>query len=620
MITQNFEKPEWKSHFDQVLKLHQDKQKAATLNEAHNAAIAATDAVRTAVYVQLSRIEENKARLAVITAYIADGPALAEKLNREKDELVTAHEQAMAARHAEFVSHVRSFTDMQKRGGEVDELTITYPSTLLPEDVIIIDTPGVNTTTEANRKKAWEAINNYSDACIVVSDTQQAMSASTRDFVSQVSQVVPHLMLVLTKIDRALENAGDDEDAEAQVAESIELGCAGFAQSMGRSAMHILAFAVASKPALDKKTPQAVERFASELKRLFAAIAAERSIAVGSRCARTLQNVLEKSAGVVEATENEGRRRLAQLEAQSITDPKDFCTARLQEVNGRLNQEAAEAARIMSLSTTTHLRRYKNELLELVIACDNPKELVAAAEEIEEESSSCIDRIIRRSRDETDSAMGGRLSALIEEVRIVLRKRYQIGQSISHATPRDMPMRPLSAGASLQLEEIGGLMKEKVNAFVSKQNSVKMGGIMAGPLFLANPLLGVAALGITLLRSANAPSFDSVRSQCAEAVAAIVDEAIDSAQTETRPDRVAAYFAEELKKILLADVKEFKGWINDVIAAERKELNRVRTEMADFTSVRSKLTSHNNRLSQLLTTAFAESSGLSRRNPQPTSP
>ncbi len=617
LVTKQFAKPEWKAHFARVTQLDIDQAKARALHEKHVTAIAATEAVRGSIMRQKALIRSKQERLAFVQQYLAAAPALAEALDAEMLQITDAHNALHARRHEEFCRQVAILTDMRQRGSEVSELRIDYPSPLLPVDVIIIDTPGVNTASELNRERAWKVIIEEADACVVVSDIQQAVSESTCEFVDKVRETVPHIMLVMTKLDRALDNADLDGDkADTQVAEAIQAGESRFAAALDLSAEHVLSFAVAAKPALKQESPEAVERFKVEMERLFTAITAERSIAVGSRCAKALQRIHSETSGLVEKTEAAARQRLDLLMAQNITNPAEFCRNQLHAVRDRLDAAAAEASNIMKLAGLAPLQAFGNTAIDLVQACKKPKELEAAANEIERRSKVTIDQVAEACCGSVDAAMGGTLQQLIADLRTDLRRRYQIGQSVSNATPHEMPLRPLSAASSKQLTDIGRLLQSKVSDFIATQRSIGYGGASVGRSFATgHPAVALVGLVIVGIRAATAPSFSSVCTKCAGEIKAIVDSVIASSEADASPDAIAGRFHAGLEAILLADIEEFRRWIEDVIAKERMEMERTTTALADLSDIRKRLAAHDASLTSLLSSAQRNSRGLSHSAP-----
>jgi hypothetical protein len=83
------------------------------------------------------------------------------------------------------------------------ELSIDYPARLLPSDVTIIDVPG----TLAEGAPQWNAIREEVDGCILVSELDRAVSESAKRLLRWLRDVVPHLLLVLTKVDQAFAKA-----------------------------------------------------------------------------------------------------------------------------------------------------------------------------------------------------------------------------------------------------------------------------------------------------------------------------------------------------------------------------------------------------------------------------
>jgi GTP-binding protein EngB required for normal cell division len=618
-----FTKPQWDEHYGKVLKLEEDRKQVQSLQAALSAAIGATEAERNAIRNLKELIRMNEERLAFLRQYLGDAPALAERLEGEHQSITIARETHRAEKISALAQKVTELTDMRGRGAEVAELEITYPSPFLPPGIVIIDTPGVNTANEGHRERAWQVIRRDADACLVLSDIQQTVSESTREFIGAVREVVPHIMLVLTKLDRALESADPDaSEAEAQVAEAIQVGSSRFASTVGRSEDEILAFAVAAKPALRRESPEATSRFKAELERLFAAVVAERAIAVGSRCATALQRVYRETTGVVEQAESKARERVAMLEAQNILNPTEFCRLQIHALQGNINAAASEAANVMRSLVSRRFTSLENELVDKVLACAKPNALKEAADEIHNRSQSAVQAIIQECSAATDAAMGKHMQNLVTELRTDLRRRYQIGQSLAEATPREMPSYRLSPSSYIQIEEIGQRVMKNVDGFVSTQRSIGYGGALTGrELATGHPIAALLVLGFTAIRAATAKSFQTVRRDCANEVGKIVGDARDACLAASQANLVGKNLAAGLAGILQADLKEFKAWIEAVIAKERQDLARESSDLADLSDIRRNLGQCDTRLSTLLAAAVADSRGLSHSaDPAPIGP
>ena len=172
-----------------------------------------------------------------------------------------------------FRSEVHELTDMEKRGRDVVELTIGFPAVHLPDGITVIDTPGVNTDNAPNRERAWDVIRSEADGCLLISDMQQVISQSTRKFLHEVKAIIPHILLVMSKVDRALENAEDVGDLEPcqQVEAARCKGVLRFSKEVGRTPDEVFSIAVAAEPALRGDTsPDGLGRqFSLEVAKVF---------------------------------------------------------------------------------------------------------------------------------------------------------------------------------------------------------------------------------------------------------------------------------------------------------------------------------------------------------------
>ena len=125
---------------------------------------------------------------------------------KERDELIVKLDALRSEReHHESERRRRFFADLKALCGErgkergLVELVIDYPARLLPDDVTIIDLPGGSGDGAAQ----WDGIRDRADGCIFVSELDRAVTESAKQFLRQVREVMPHLLLVLTKVDNA---------------------------------------------------------------------------------------------------------------------------------------------------------------------------------------------------------------------------------------------------------------------------------------------------------------------------------------------------------------------------------------------------------------------------------
>ncbi len=177
------------------------------------------------------RARRDQARLDLTTARVGRAEArvrLAEGERREK--LAAVAELSWGrSRRARIRDELRELADAASGSWAYDRIELKFPGTFLPRDLLLLDTPGVNSTSDFAVERTWLTLRADADACIVLSDLQQPMSASTQEFVATVASIVPYLVLVLTRGDRAV-------GAPEELAEALAVAGRRFAEAMGRVA------------------------------------------------------------------------------------------------------------------------------------------------------------------------------------------------------------------------------------------------------------------------------------------------------------------------------------------------------------------------------------------------
>lgn len=122
----------------------------------------------------------------------------------------------------QFKEELHSLIDVSER--PADRVTIHTPNANIPFNIVLLDTPGFNTDLESHRKRAWEAIEEMADICILVSDLRQPMPDTALNMLERIEPFCPYLHVALTKTDLALaeaEEIGDDPEQEVQEAEIV---------------------------------------------------------------------------------------------------------------------------------------------------------------------------------------------------------------------------------------------------------------------------------------------------------------------------------------------------------------------------------------------------------------
>ena len=236
---------------------------------------------------------------------------------------------------------VRALADAATGG--VERLDVGLPNTTLPEGLVLIDTPGLNTSLESHRRRTWATVEQEADGCWLLSDLQQAMSASTLTFAEHLVARVPHMSLLLTKVDRARENAemvGSDPDEELR--EALVVARRRLAAMVQRRPKDVIVVPVSASSALanDDRVGLATG-FRTACDGLIAEAWRTRPLVVAARAAVLVgpsADALLAAAADGEAAVSE---RLSRLEESRVPDPAAWRSEQVLALAGELRSRAA---------------------------------------------------------------------------------------------------------------------------------------------------------------------------------------------------------------------------------------------------------------------------------------
>jgi GTP-binding protein EngB required for normal cell division len=133
-----------------------------------------------------------------------------------------AYDDAIEANELMFQAELTELIDVNEKPAE--RITIHTPNANIPNNIVLLDTPGFNTDLESHRRKAWEAIEELADICILVSDLRQPMPDTALNMLDRLEPFCPYMHVALTKTDLALSEAeelGDDPMEEVREAEAV---------------------------------------------------------------------------------------------------------------------------------------------------------------------------------------------------------------------------------------------------------------------------------------------------------------------------------------------------------------------------------------------------------------
>ena len=559
------------------------------------------NAVNKSMAAALERCEQQSARLAEATAKQTEMLRLLEASESElaRMQLDLLHARELRTGHATerknaFLGNLRALTDIEMRAESVTELKLEYPAKHLPDNIVMLDTPGINTDNDGNRQRAWAAIRRDADGCILVSDIQQAVSQSTKDFVRELREVVPHLILVLTKLDRALQNAEDtgQGDSHAQVEEARRKGVHEFARQVGRDAESVLSAAVAALPALldGEASSSAAAQFAAEAEKIFNLLKRERNLMIASRAANATQLCMAGISAVQRAAEASYCKRIGALEEQQIPNPEEFIARQLQRIDADIKQRISAMTQPARMALDDRFTRLLDELGATIWRCENRAALRACVDNIECDLAVGI----QQGNDELNAQQAQCMHAAVQELEQKLleelQARYRIATRLSGNTRAGEMV--LVCAAAMQVETI--------------PIYVNMSEILGADFFsdwVLNPLKDWF-LGM-----------DGPKRQCMEKLLHSLEECKRgiARQLDQQEPAQGALMRNSLSHVLRQSVHRFQDWIASAIKNEQTLIVVERDKLVRLVNLGTEMKILDTALQQQMQAAFDESLGLGRR-------
>ena len=506
-------------------------------------------------------------------------------LNASLDDSLVELERIHANRFARFIDEVQDLTDMNKLGNQVVQIDLEFPALRLPHNIVLMDTPGVNTSSQENEQRAWHAIKESADGCLLVSSTSQAISESTKAFIREVKDVVPHILLVLTKVDELLNSSLDDDDAYEQLEEVRKVGASRFAKEVGRSPKDIFSIAVAARAALAMETDThgLKEKFDHDLSELFDLLSIERAMAV---CAYAT-TATSKAINQVRAYESDARqiyqKKLQALESQRLPAIKDFIQKSMETEEKAIIEIGKKIATDLQPVIDNAFEKQMDKWKQDINKCESKaevKELIGKTSYLLQASLKVIDNEIQLS---TSKMVIERSVSIENRLSTGLRDKYRIVDSIAGGHAKDGVRRVNEIANNTDSLNVKNAMSSLVDAHQGAQVAMGAGGAALGAVigsFIAPGIGTAVGAGIgALLGLFN--SLDSIKADCIKKI----EETLNGCKTEiirtsnNSGAKLADIIRSSINRWFTTSVEKFQSHIDHLINEQRREHQKVEGEL-----------------------------------------
>jgi GTPase SAR1 family protein len=539
---------------------------------------------------------------------LREAEAARDRLRGELEVLRSELEHHQSERFRQF------FAELQALSHRTDlvEIAIDYPAKLLPEDVTIVDIPGL--VSEAAPE--WQLIREQADGCILVSELDRAVSEGAKRFLRQLREVVPHLLLVLTKMDQAFQEARrrGAEEPWNEVELARRIGTRRFARELGRDPNSVLSIAVAAESALLATDSELVSRFDEEVEKLFLLLRRERALIVGARAADALRRCVAGFADAEARAEAAYRNKITALERQRTPEPDVFKQQLLSEVEPALEAAANEATEHLSTSVENGFLLLRRLCEQEVDACATRSGLVDLAERLARDLPERIEQLRQEIFLELDSNMDRQLAKLEQGLFQAVRTRYQLLHEIRRLTGSSPSL--IGVGeAPVRFETIASEMSELLVDFRKGRLTLGLSGSVAGAAGAAivHPWASLAGAAFGALL-ALARREGALRQQAL----VVLTRALGKQELEFRVElealvpRVAASLRTNVERSLERALLHFARWIAEPLEAERQLIERERQKLVQLETLRDRVSACDRDLESSLKAATLISAGLCR--------
>jgi hypothetical protein len=534
-------------------------------------------------------------------------------LRTKIDDLRSEREHRESERRRRFFSDVKALCGERGKERGLVELAIDNTARLLPDDVTIIDLPGAS-TDDASR---WTSIRERADGCIFVSELDRAVSESAKKFLRQIREVMPHLLLVLTKVDNAFAGAltrGGD-DPWAQVEQARRIGTRRFAREIGRNPGSVLSVAVAAEVALMPRESELGRRFTVEIAKLFHLLRHERAIILGAHAGSAIRRCIGSTSDAQQRAQQSYRDKIADLERKRTPLPEVFGRERLAAAEPLVRTGAGDAIAGAIAALQSGFAIAKRFAEQTVDGCPDRRGLADAVDGSSRALSERVRDVRREAYLELEAGIERAVDSISGRLFEELRERYGLLHKLERAPSSSpglgAPNDELPTFATLVPEIRHALESFDRGRYVLGASGMVMGA-SAGALFYhwLGAMAGAAAGAV----SAFARREGALRKRVLDIVTAELtkQEARYAGELRGAEAAVQSAIRNAVEGALERAIVRFGRWIAEPIEAEQAAIDGEQKKLDEIEQLSADLAQHDKQLKRLLDAAAAASVGLAR--------
>ncbi len=553
--------------------------------------------------------EQARAQSLEIEHTLRDTELERERLQSELEVQQSRREHHESERWRQFFADLHA---LAKKPGLV-ELSIDYPAKLLPEDVTIVDIPGMVSESAPE----WSIIREQADGCILVSELDRAVSESAKQFLRQLREVVPHVLLVLTKMDQAFQaaTARGDDDPWAQVELARRIGTRRFARELKRDPESVLSVSVAAEVALTQRASELAQRFEGEIAKLFLLLRHERALILGARAAGAIRRCIAGIGAAEERAERLYRERIKALEQTRTPEPAAFRKELLEKAEPSIEAAALQAIEAASTVLQQGFLLLRRRAEQEVDACPNIGKLVERAELLEHELPRGISDVHEQAMLELESGIERAVSSIEQGLFDAMRQRYQLLHEVRRSMASSHRLE-MAAAEAPSLAGVADEVRQAVGAFTKGRYALGASGVLSGAAAGAfihpwlGSTLGGALGGLLSFVRRESGLRERTMNVFRSALARQLD--VYFAELRSREADARSTIRQALERSLERVMVRFGRFIAEPLEAERQAIETEQKKLAELEQLGQDVRANDQELERLLEVAGQVSVGLCR--------
>jgi GTP-binding protein EngB required for normal cell division len=236
---------------------------------------------------------------------------------------------------------VHRLTAEEKFAKELRRVCVSVPACGTHENLVIIDTPGLNAGSTRHAEVTEQAVREDADAVLIVTPATASLSSVLREFlIKHLFDVLPRCAIAVTKIDhveldereRVVSNTLQRAKMEFGLESPLVLGCCPLATVLRHSPERAV---LGHRFSSDERIQHEGDFLVVE-ERLLAFLQTQRHTILAEKLARLLEKLLQPLAEELDRREGEHRERHETLEKNRVPDFKAFAAAMKNECRDEL--------------------------------------------------------------------------------------------------------------------------------------------------------------------------------------------------------------------------------------------------------------------------------------------